>query len=610
MNKNNIIHSENLADKFSELQKKSRFTEIANLLSYSLLNNSSLLNQQVFGYIPQIFREIEINNHTEFIQSKDIYLGEPIIYKFFFPSEHTLAEIPFFYIFCYLKENTSQLNVFFQSAAKNSSVLTQKDYSLSSKKITFEGIISAFTQKESTICISDPGHFIPGLTSSFYAGNKNINFARLISNIIESICHIAQINLQDTFLFGSSAGSVGALLSSTYFSSKVQVMSVNSQIYTYGLLSVMRALFETSERQTLLKKFGNQVCCRYRFQQNINSVPNIYILANLNDKLHGRNYAFYQLYQKLFSDINQNNQSVFDSYQGVEGHGRPDKDSLKKKILMARQSLTMNSNVVEQLCCPPSVSSKRRQRIKYLKKVINNISELKILEIGAFDNPTFLKEEANIYYCDYFSREELEKKYAKDKPQRAEKAVNVDYVIKEEKYSDRLNQKFDLVIANHVIEHIPNMIAWLQDISLILRKDGFLFLTIPHKEYTFDKLRSVTSLQQLIRNYYDNLKAPTLYHIFDQLYYHRPIKAGDVWNNNYQHLLNKKRFNNIDAAWHEAQKRLSNSGYVDVHCNVFSYESFINIINELQNSQYISLNLYSHSDVAKPSNEFYILLKN
>jgi 2-polyprenyl-3-methyl-5-hydroxy-6-metoxy-1,4-benzoquinol methylase len=621
------ITQEDIKEQFNRFENGSCYPEIANLLALSLKNAPSELSQRIFGYIPGLFREVAITNPMVGITSAQLYIDEPVIYKVSFPGNHTMKGIPFFYLFCYLKENSSHLNVYFQSATKTSKNLRQQEYTISQQKIKFEGIISAFKDPESAICISDPGHFIPGLISSFYVGNRQINFSELISNLVESICISANIKLENTFLFGSSAGGMGALLSSTYFSQKVQVLSVNAQIITYDRVKVMNTLLETSDRDTLLKKFANRISCLNRFQQNINSVPNIYLLANINDDLYHRNYKFYQLYQKLFIAKGKNHQSIFDSYSGVEGHSRPDKVSLKKKIEVARAVLMMNSNyssnklnesasttthnnkIVNQKIAPLNRIAKRNQRLEYLKNTLD-LSQLEILEIGAFDNPTFNKKDFNVFYCDYFSKEELIKNHGSNKPKRTQNAVDVDYIIKDSSFDQHINKKFDLIVANHVVEHVPNLIEWLRNIALILKKDGFLFLTIPHKEYIFDKLRPVTNLRELLCNYYENIQAPTINHIADQIYYYRPIKAENIWSNNYQHLLHKKRFDNVRAALDKAKMQLDMNAYVDTHCNVFTYESFLDIINEIEQAKYTTLSLHSSQDIIKPSNEFYVLLKN
>ena len=342
------VSKEDIQQQLIAFKNKANYVEVANLLAYSLKHASSEVSRSVFGYIPSLFREIEISNPLNGITPSLLSINEPIIYKIIFPQNQTIREIPYFYLFCYLKQNSSQLNVYFQSAAVSSRILRQKQYTLANKKINFEGVISAFKDSESAICISDPGHFVPDLISSFYVGSRQINFPELISNTIEDICVSAGIKLKDTFLFGSSAGGMGALLSSTYFGSKVQVMAVNTQIITYDLSRVMNKLLGANERNILLRKYANRISCLNRFQQKISSVPNIYLLANVNDDLHHRSYKFYQLYQELFVAKGEQNQAIFDSYYGVEGHGRPDKVSLKQKIDIARKSLMMKANLCEQ----------------------------------------------------------------------------------------------------------------------------------------------------------------------------------------------------------------------------------------------------------------------
>jgi hypothetical protein len=346
MDIDSITLAKDIKNKFEYFKKQRQFSHIAKLITYALQVNLNHCNQQIFGYIPKIFREVELRKTPNKIQTTDLCIGEPIIYRIYYRSEKELYKIPFFYMFCYLKENSNKLNVYFQSANPKYKLLSQNEYDVSQEKISFEGAISAFSSNDlSVISISDPGHFIPGFGSSYYAGSPEINFTKLISEILENICQISEIKPQNTLLIGSSAGTFGALLSSTYFNQKVNVLSINSQIFTYRQSHLMRFCFGTDEQKILLDKFADQISCTHRFQQNINSVPNIYILANLNDNLHQRNSDFYQMYQQQFVKKGVNNQSVFDSYYGVEGHGRPEPNSLRTKIQLARKILTMKSTL-------------------------------------------------------------------------------------------------------------------------------------------------------------------------------------------------------------------------------------------------------------------------
>ncbi|MCL2925021.1 MAG: tetratricopeptide repeat protein, partial [Trichodesmium sp. MAG_R04] len=191
-----------------------------------------------------------------------------------------------------------------------------------------------------------------------------------------------------------------------------------------------------------------------------------------------------------------------------------------------------------------------------------------------------------------------------------QKVVEVNYVLKEKRFAKSINQAFDLIIANHVIEHIPDTISFLQEISEILSKNGFLFLAVPHKEYTFDKLRTTTSLTEIIRNYDENLNERNLYQLLDCIYFRRPINSGgDVWNGNFKHLLEKKPFKTVKDALEFAKTMINENKYTGIHCNVFTYQSFLDICNELLISNLIDLKLVSSQDVLKPYNEFFVILK-
>ena len=344
MKVNAIALARKFKTQFEKLKQQRQFTRIAELISCSLQLIPSEYNRQIFGYIPGIFRQIEIDALQ--IQSSDIFIGEPVVYKIFYPAKQELYGISYFYVFCYFKENPSQLNVYFQSAHPGYEKLSIDEYDLNQSKISFEGSVSAFSPDNiSVISVSDPGHFVPGFTSSYYVGSAELNFNQLVAKVLENICSLADIKLNNTMLFGSSAGTLGALLTSTYLTQKTNVLTVNSQINIHYRNKLMEKFLGISQPKKLLEKFGDRVSCIHRFQQDICSVPNIYILANVNDNLYQRNFKFYQLYLSRYTGKGINNQSVFDSYYGVEGHGRPEPNSLKRKIKIAREILTMNSTL-------------------------------------------------------------------------------------------------------------------------------------------------------------------------------------------------------------------------------------------------------------------------
>jgi SAM-dependent methyltransferase len=250
-----------------------------------------------------------------------------------------------------------------------------------------------------------------------------------------------------------------------------------------------------------------------------------------------------------------------------------------------------------------STISKRRN---YIKQFVD-ISTAKIIEIGASNAPTFQKKESNIFFMDWFSYEELFKEFEHTRPERAKKLVDVDFVIKDNNFSNHIDEQFDLVIANHVVEHIPDLIRWFAQVKKILKPDGFLFLAIPHKEYTFDKIKPISTTVNLLECYDKELTAPTLYQVFEHIHLYRPIKGKDVWNNNYQHLLEKPRFS-IKESMKRAIHETTTKPYVDVHCHVFTTESWQTLIKELHQLDKLYFKIISVRDVYHDGNEFFSIM--
>lgn len=87
------------------------------------------------------------------------------------------------------------------------------------------------------------------------------------------------------------------------------------------------------------------------------------------------------------------------------------------------------------------------------------IEKSRILEIGALNSPAYRRPTFNVSYVDYASREELAKKGHANPRYQFDGLVDVDYVVSGIPYREVIAQKFDLVVANHVIEHIVDPIA-------------------------------------------------------------------------------------------------------------------------------------------------------
>jgi hypothetical protein len=236
-----------------------------------------------------------------------------------------------------------------------------------------------------------------------------------------------------------------------------------------------------------------------------------------------------------------------------------------------------------------------------------DLKNSKGLEIGPLDKPLVTRAEGMIKYMDYMSREELIARHADTcDPARI---VSIDYINSPHSdISSQIEEKFDYIVACHVIEHIPNMIAWLQDLHKILKAGGYLFLAIPDKRYTFDIARPTTSLPHFLNDYHRNVKTADFAHVFEHIYLKRNVEAKDVWNNRTGDRINVKLFMAEDA-YSRALKEMEFGKYPDVHCHVFISREFLSIINTLIEMELIHYTVHKFEHVTKPFNKFFLILK-
>jgi SAM-dependent methyltransferase len=219
------------------------------------------------------------------------------------------------------------------------------------------------------------------------------------------------------------------------------------------------------------------------------------------------------------------------------------------------------------------------------------------LEIGPSYRPTFPKSEGwNIKVLDHCKKAELISKYASLKvPKSFLNAIEeVDYVWKSEKYSELISkneQDLKYVVACHVIEHVNDFLDFLNQMSQILEKDGYLLLAIPDKKSTFDFYRPNSTLGDVVIG---NL-SPSLYDIMAQIdedYLRCELDGAIAWNQEVSSeaiatgnfpapsigfepisdLIRSKLRKN-----HESEDE-----YRDGHRWIFTTSSFIDLVNALR----------------------------
>jgi SAM-dependent methyltransferase len=229
------------------------------------------------------------------------------------------------------------------------------------------------------------------------------------------------------------------------------------------------------------------------------------------------------------------------------------------------------------------------------------------LEIGASHNPLLLKSEGHdIRIADHLDQAGLIAKYEGLRP--TGRIEHVDYVLKPGRLTESIDDRFDYILASHLLEHTVCMISFLQDCQELLKPGGVLSLALPDKRYCFDRLRERTSLGRVIDVYH----AQPLVHSY-----------GSVIEHNLNMVTKNLVMKSDAVAWYcdapgelnlrvplqIARQRADTAAsgiYVDTHNWVLTPHHFRLLVHDLFTLGYIDLHVRSFTNTI--DHEFFVQL--
>ncbi len=148
-------------------------------------------------------------------------------------------------------------------------------------------------------------------------------------------------------------------------------------------------------------------------------------------------------------------------------------------------------------------------RIDFFDHLVHDPS-CRILELGPLNRPIAEKNKyPNSFTCDIRSTEDVKKLYSGNDYLTAtgiyvdpETIVPVDYVA-HGSYTETFEgeERFDYVIASHVLEHVDDLLFSLRDIGNLLKPGGIFFVVYPDKRYCFDHFRTSASFRDAYQVY-------------------------------------------------------------------------------------------------------------
>lgn len=202
------------------------------------------------------------------------------------------------------------------------------------------------------------------------------------------------------------------------------------------------------------------------------------------------------------------------------------------------------------------------------------------LEIGPSFNPVAPKRAGyNVHILDHLDTQGLREKYPHLEPENIE---HVDFVWHGEPLAELIGKTgvYDWIVASHVIEHVPDLVTFLQQCAQLLKPTGRLSLVVPDKRYCFDSFSPESSTGQILDAYHAKSKRPTPGQIYDH-YANSVNRDGSIaWDP----TSNGKLALHHDPSegkkmWRQAQ---ASDEYVDVHNWRFTPEGFRLLIADLE----------------------------
>lgn len=230
------------------------------------------------------------------------------------------------------------------------------------------------------------------------------------------------------------------------------------------------------------------------------------------------------------------------------------------------------------------------------------------LEIGPLDKAIVVRKPGRrIFYCDYARREDLQSRSSSDPNVDIDNIPDIDFVASRITGETFGSRRFDYVIASHVIEHIPDVISWLNHLLKALNEGGRLVLAVPDRRYTFDYLRPISTAGQLIEAYLEQRSRPAPSQVYDGFSMAVATTSVELWDNPPTSTAMRRLYSR-QQAFRLANKVFADGNYQDCHCWVFTHESFLNIIEELNALGVLSTRVIAHSAPSRHANEFHVVL--
>lgn len=237
-----------------------------------------------------------------------------------------------------------------------------------------------------------------------------------------------------------------------------------------------------------------------------------------------------------------------------------------------------------------------------------DVASARGLELGPLTSPVVRRDAGDVRYLDHVTTEELRARYATHEGFDVEAIVPIDYASSGGSMRAAVGSDapFDYVIASHVIEHVPDLIAWFHDLRGVLGDAGVVSLAVPDHRRCFDALRAPSSSAEVVAAHLAGASVPSPRQVFDHVASAVSWHGVIAWNEE-PPFAELRAVHAEHEALHGATQVSTSGDYIDVHCWVFTPSSFTRLVSTLRRLGLLPFRLERCSDTI--GGEFFARLR-
>lgn len=226
----------------------------------------------------------------------------------------------------------------------------------------------------------------------------------------------------------------------------------------------------------------------------------------------------------------------------------------------------------------------------------------RVLEIGPFTSP--LSQYPRVEFADILSSDGLRERalmHGLD----PSTVPEILWVVEPHDLSI-IDRKYESILSSHVVEHQPDFVSHLDQVSKLLVPGGKYFVLVPDHRYCFDHFQAPSTIAEILAARLEGRVRHSLRSVLE----HRILTTHNDptrhWNNDHgAHLVDlEARFTQAAQEW-----EASGESGIDVHAWYFTPASWEALLGMLKSLDWVDFEICRTYPTRRDSNEFWSVLQ-